>query len=329
MAKIPAWASGILRIDPALDSFKNCTLCPHACGVDRTAGQRGFCGAGDKLRIARSALHYWEEPPISGSAGSGTIFLTYCTLNCVYCQNFQISNRACNAGHEVSVSELANLCLALQKQGALNINLVTPAHYAPLLRDCISQARDAGLHLPIVWNTGGYESVETIEENDGFADIYLTDFKYASNELALAFSGIDDYIERALDALDAMVAHVGKPRFDIYGGEERMVSGVIVRHMTLPGHLRDSKDVLRLLHERYGKRIRLSIMNQYTPVLVDRRAKGDQRAVKILGEHPELAQPVNSNSYELLLDFADDIGVEDYYWQDGKTALESFIPSFA
>lgn len=329
--KTPTWDSVIRRTDladAALKGFENCTLCPHACGVDRTAGQRGVCGAGDKLTIARSALHYWEEPPISGSAGSGTIFLTRCTLNCVYCQNFRISGRVSEVGCEVSVAELANECLALQKQGALNINLVTPAHYAPLLRECITQAREMGLELPIVWNTGGYESVETILANAGFVDIYLTDFKYASDELAKALSGVGDYTQRAIEALDAMVEQAGEPRFDTHGGEERMAGGVIVRHMMLPGHLRDSKDVLALLHERYGNRIKLSIMNQYTPVLAERRAKGDARAAKVLKDYPELAHPVDSNSYELLLDFADDLGIEDYYWQDGETALESFIPAF-
>lgn len=333
MAKTPASVSDIpptdMQAGSVWEGLKSCTLCPHRCGIDRTSGVRGVCGAGDKLSVARAALHFWEEPPISGSSGSGTIFFTHCTLKCVYCQNYQISGRVCGAGQELGIDELVSRCLSLQKQGALNINFVTPTHYAPLLRSCIEKARSAGLCVPVVWNTSGYETAEAIAANDGFVDVYLADFKYASNELAKAYSGVGDYVECASRALDAMVEQVGQPCFDEFNGDARMTRGVIVRHMMLPGHLRDSKDVLKLLHERYGNSIKLSLMNQYTPVLVDRRARGDLRAAAVLDAYPNLAETVDSNSYELLLDYADDLGVEDYYWQDGQTSLESFIPAFA
>lgn len=303
-----------------------CDLCPRFCGVNRAAGERGICGADDRLTIARAALHFWEEPPISGEAGSGTVFFAHCPLKCVYCQNTVIAHGA--YGESVGVERLSEICLELQSQGALNINFVTPTHYAPHIRAAVREARAAGLELPIVWNTGGYETVQSIRDNEGIVDVYLTDFKYASNELGERYSRVPDYVERALAALDVMVEACGAPVYDEYHGEERMVRGVIVRHLMLPGALEDSKNVVRLLHERYGNLVRLSLMNQYTPVVQTAAERGDERALRTLGRCPELANRVSEEEYEALLDYADELGVEDYFWQEGGACEESFIPAF-
>ena len=295
-----------------------CDWCPRACGADRSGGRRGFCGADDTLRIARAALHFWEEPPISGERGSGTIFFTHCPLRCVYCQNATIADGT--VGREITVGRLADICLELQEAGALNINMVTPTHYAEHIRVALADARARGLELPVVYNTSGYETVAAVRRAAGFADIWLTDFKYASAELAAAFSHAPDYPQVALAALDAMVAQTGEATFDEVDGEPRMRSGIIVRHLLLPGHVEDSMAVVRLLHGRYGSAIRLSLMNQYTPII-----SPEAPAAKA---HPELLARATDEEYECLLDFADDLGVVDYYWQDGPAAEDSFIPAF-
>lgn len=303
-----------------------CELCPRRCGVDRSLGERGFCGAPDALYVARSALHFWEEPPISGERGSGTIFFTYCPLRCSYCQNASLALGA--HGREVTCEDLVAMMLDLQQQGALNINCVTPTHYAPAIREALRQARAAGLALPSVWNTSGYETVEAIEANQDVVDIYLTDFKYASSARAQAYSGAPDYVDVAIAALDAMVATVGETSYDEVDDMPRMLRGVIVRHLLLPGGLEDSKAVVRLIHERYGSAVCLSLMNQYTPLLASLAQEGDVRACKVLAKHPELGEGTRDEDYERLLDYADTLGVEDYFWQEGGTDSESFIPSF-
>ncbi len=305
---------------------EHCDLCPWRCGVNRRGGERGLCGAADELVVARSALHMWEEPPISGESGSGTIFFSHCTLRCLYCQNTLIAHG--QTGRAVSIERLADMCLELQDQGALNVNMVTPTHYAPQIRAAVALARSRGLSLPIVWNTSGYETVKAIRENDGTVDVYLTDFKYASAELGKRYSHVPDYPERALTALDAMLESVGPLRFDSYRGEQRLVRGVIVRHLMLPGCLEDSKNIVRLLHECYGSDIRMSLMNQYTPVLATAVQEGSVRAAKALEACPELSGHVSEDEYMELLDYADLIGIEDYFWQEGGACEESFIPSF-
>lgn len=276
--------------------------------------------------VSRAALHFWEEPPISGETGSGTIFFAGCNLRCNYCQNSAISREG--LGDPASVSDVAAMMLELERQGAMNVNLVTPTHFSGKVREAVALAKAQGMSLPIVWNTSGYESVENIRANDGLVDVYLTDFKYSSPELARAYSGVPDYRSVAQDALDAMVDCVGRPMFDEFRGVHRMTRGVVVRHMMLPGEMEDSKAVLRLLRERYGDSIRVSIMNQYTPVLASAAASGSQWAAEQLASHPQLANPVSREEYERLLDFADGLGIEDYYWQDGETCVESFIPAF-
>ena len=307
-------------------TLSTCDLCPRSCGVDRAAGERGACGADGRLVVARAALHFWEEPPISGSRGSGTVFFAHCPLRCVYCQNAVIA--AGEAGAEVSVERLGEMCLELQEQGALNVNFVTPTHYAPEARAAVAWARERGLALPVVWNTSGYETVAAVRANEGTVDAYLADFKYADAELARRYSHAPDYPEVALAALEAMVEEAGRPTFDEVDGEPRLTGGVVVRHLMLPGALEDSKRVVRLVHERFGDAVLLSLMNQYTPVLADAAKAGDARAAATLDRCPELAERVSDDEYELLLDYADELGVEDYFWQQGGAAEDSFIPAF-
>ena len=304
-----------------------CNICPRRCAVGRAAGERGFCGAADELVVARSALHFWEEPPISGDSGSGTIFFGNCPLRCNYCQNTVIAHG--DVGQVVSVADVARMCLDLQEQGALNVNFVTPTHYTREVREAVALARAAGLRIPVVWNTGGYELARVVRENAGTVDVYLTDFKYADAARGMRYSHVRDYPERAIEALDAMVEAVGPACYDEYRGQERMTRGVVVRHLMLPDGLEDSKQVVRLLHERYGSLVRLSLMNQYTPVLATAAAAGDARAAAELARCPELAERVPDWQYEELLDYADELGVEDYFWQEGGACEESFIPAFS
>ena len=277
---------------------------------------RGVCGASARVRIARAALHFWEEPCISGESGSGTVFFSYCPLRCVYCQNRDIAIG--DAGTEVSVRRLARIYLELAAQGARNVNRVTPTHYAPAVVESVALARTAGLELPVVYNTSGYETVEAIGLLAGTVDVYLTDFKYADAQTARRYSNAPDYPEVALAALDAMVAQVGHPVFEeASDGDEppRILRGVVVRHLLLPGHLEESKRVVRLLYERYGDTVLLSLMNQYTPL-------------RHFERYPELNETVPAGDYESLLDYADELGIEDYYWQEGGADSESFIPPF-
>ena len=304
----------------------SCDLCPRACGANRAAGKRGVCGADGRLLVARAALHFWEEPPISGEGGSGTIFFAGCPLRCVYCQNAEIA--LAEHAREITVERLAAIMGELEAAGALNINCVTPTHYAPQIRAAVGLARAAGMRLPVLWNTSGYETVAAVEANAGCVDAYLTDFKYADGVLARRYSHAADYPETALAALEAMVRAVGPCAYDEYRGQERLTGGVVVRHLMLPGALENSKAVVRLLYGRFGDAIRLSLMNQYTPVLVRAAEAGSARAAPALAGCPELAETVPDEEYEALLDFADELGVSDYFWQEGGAAEESFIPAF-
>lgn len=304
----------------------SCRECPRGCGANRAAGERGLCGADERLMVARAALHFWEEPPISGEDGSGTVFFAGCPLRCVYCQNADIALG--EHARAITVERLAAIMGELEGAGALNINCVTPTHYGPQIREAAALAREAGMGLPVLWNTGGYETVEAVRANRGLVDAYLTDFKYADAALARRYSRAADYPEVALAALAAMVEEAGEPRYDEYRGQERLVGGVVVRHLMLPGALENSKAVVRLLHERFGNALRLSLMNQYTPVLARSAAGGNARAASVLAMAPELANTVSDAEYEELLDYADALGVQDYFWQEGGAAEESFIPAF-
>lgn len=289
---------------------EKCVLCPRLCNVDRAAGQKGFCGGGNLIRVARAALHYWEEPCISGESGSGTVFFSGCTMRCVFCQNKEISRG--EAGKEITVDRLAEIYLELAAKGANNINLVTPMHYAPQITAALDIARSRGLTLPVVWNTGGWERHESVAKVRDYADIWLTDFKYFDSALGESLSKAPDYFSVAAAALEQMVEQTGEPVFDENGIMRR---GVIVRHLMLPGHLDDTKNVLRFLYENYGDGIWISIMNQYTPMC------GDPR-------FPELSRTVSDEEYAEAIDFACDLGIENAFVQEGGTVGESFIPPF-
>ena len=268
------------------------------------------------MLVARAALHFWEEPPLSGSAGSGTVFFSHCPLRCVYCQNAEIA--AGRAGVAVDVGRLAGICLELQAQGALNVNFVTPTHYSPGIRDAVRIARGEGLSLPVVWNTSGYERVPVVRELAGTVDVWLADFKYADAALAKRYSHAGDYPQVALDAIEAMLDVTGAPAFDEVDGQVRMTRGVIVRHLVLPGAAGQSKRALELLFSRFGDAVLYSIMNQYTPVM----------PASALERFPELGCRVPDGEYEDVLDFADSLGMGDYFWQQGAAASESFVPTW-
>lgn len=289
---------------------EKCSLCPRMCGTDRAAGQKGFCGGGNLVRIARAALHYWEEPCISGESGSGTVFFSGCTMRCVFCQNKEISRG--EAGKEITVDRLAEIYLELAAKGANNINLVTPMHYAPQITAALDIARKNGLTLPIVWNTGGWERRESVAAVRDYADIWLSDFKYFDSSLGESLSKAPNYFSVAAAALDQMVKQTCEPVFDENGIMRR---GVIVRHLMLPGHLDDTKNVLRFLYENYGDSIWISIMNQYTPMCSDPR-------------FPELSRTVSDEEYNEAIDFACELGIENAFVQEGGTVGESFIPPF-
>lgn len=291
--------------------LSNCIVCPRACGVNRLTGQKGYCGATDKLIVARAALHFWEEPCISGADGSGTVFFGGCNLKCVFCQNHSIAIGDC--GKEITLERLAEIFLELQEKGAANINLVTPTHYIPQIRDALLLAKEQGLKLPIVYNTGGYESADSLRLMDGLVDIYLPDLKYFSPELSKRYSHATDYFEKASAALAEMYRQTGTPVFDAVTG--LMKRGMIVRHLLLPGQTKDSKKLLRYLHETYGDNIYISIMNQYTPLAH-------------VAHISELNRKVTSEEYERVIRFALRLGIENAFIQEGETALESFIPPF-
>ena len=238
-----------------------CNLCPRECGVDRVAGQMGYCLTDHRVFVARAALHMWEEPCISGEKGSGTVFFSGCSLRCVYCQNYEIA--AGSRGKEVSAGRLSEIYLELQEKGAANINLVTPDHYLTVVAQAVDLAKQRGLILPVVYNGSGYEKPEAIAYLSGIVDVFLTDFKYMDEGLAERFSKAPDYPEVAKKALAKMVEITGAPSFDEDGMMKR---GVVVRHLLLPGHKKNAKDVIRYVYETYGNRVFLSLMNQFTPL---------------------------------------------------------------
>lgn len=293
--------------------LERCNLCPRGCGVNRIKGETGACNETVEIMVSRAALHMWEEPCISGEAGSGAIFFGGCQLGCYFCQNRKISKGG--RGRIISVSELCDIFFELKEQGANNINLVTPDHYVPQIIAAIDMAKEKEFDLPYVYNCSGYERVEMLRLLDGYIDIYLPDFKYMDSELAGRYSNAPDYPEVAKAAIDEMVRQCGgdKTSFDDSG---IMQKGVIVRHLQLPGQIKDSKAVISYLNSRYGERIYLSIMNQYTPM------------PGIGKKFPELAGKLSEQEYDELVDYAIGIGVENGFIQEGDTASESFIPEF-
>lgn len=295
--------------------MSSCRLCPRACGIDRTRGARGVCGETDVIRLARAALHFWEEPCISGTAGSGTVFFTGCQLRCIYCQNQPIAHGS--VGKTVTVDRLVEIFFELQQKGANNINLVTPDHYIPQIVQAIHRAKERGFTLPFVYNTGSYVSVEALRMLDGLIDIYLPDFKYLDEAHARDYSGAADYPQVAQAALREMYRQVGTAGFtDVTGEEAPMLRrGMIVRHLLLPGALADAKRILAYLYDTYGDHIYISLMSQYTPG-------------QAVAGHPLLRRRVRRKDYEALVDEAIRLGIENAFIQEGSAADESFIPAF-
>ena len=288
-------------------SYSSCELCARRCRVDRTSEKTGFCKSSDKPRITRAALHFWEEPIISGTRGSGTIFFSGCSLGCVYCQNYRISRAP--VGREVTPDELAAEMLKLEKSGAHNINFVTPTHFAPSVAASIRAARGLGLSIPVVYNTGSYDTKETVRALDGLVDIYLPDLKYYRPESAQRLSFAKDYPTVAREAIAEMVRQHPTPVIE----DGIMRSGVVVRVLLLPSHVAEAKLSVKYLYETYGDNIYISLMNQYTPMQ---------------GMTSPLDRTVTNAEYSELVAYAERIGVTNAFIQEGGTQKESFIPDF-
>lgn len=286
--------------------LKNCNLCPRHCNVNRLENQKGYCQETAVIRAAKASLHLWEEPCISQTNGSGTVFFTGCSLRCVYCQNQSIATG--DMGKEISIEQLSNIFLNLQNRGAHNINLVTPTHFIPQIVSALKIAKKNGLTLPVVYNCGGYEEVSSLKLLEGLVDLWLPDMKYMSSELSLKYSNAPDYFFYAKKALAEMVRQAKETNLDI-------CHGVIVRHLILPGCTKDSKNIIKYLYETYGNSIYISILNQYTPL-------------PHVASYKELNRKITKEEYDEVVDYAISIGVENGFIQEDETASERFIPCF-
>lgn len=310
--------------------YAACKICPKNCGVNRLAGKLGFCRTDDKLHIARAALHYWEEPPISGLSGSGACFFTGCNLSCVFCQNCAISTSAARRaqitlGKTFTTAEFVDSCLALQAQGACNINLVTACHQLPALLPALYALKSAGLQIPIVYNSSGYEKAEMLQTLSGLVDIYLPDLKLYSTAAARKYLGAGDYLKYALPAIKEMYEQVGKFRFfntpptaraQAAADNKLLARGMIIRFLLLPGLLNEAKALLSWAYTNFKNNVYYSLMNQYTPISA------------ILGAYRELDKKVTAAEYEEFIDFALNLGIKYAFTQDSETQSASFIPDF-
>lgn len=293
-----------------MNKYEDCLLCPRKCGINRSTGQTGVCGVSAEIRVARAALHYWEEPCISGKKGSGAVFFSGCSLHCVFCQNREISDG--KAGKVISKERLSDIFLELKAKGANNINLVTPGQYIPDIVWAVSDARRRGMKLPIVYNTSGYEDAKELKLLDGIVDVYLPDFKYMDSALSAKYSRAKDYPSVAKQALSEMVRQ--QPRVVIDDATGLIQRGVIVRQLLLPGHVNDAKAILKYLHDTYQNSIYISMMSQFTPIA--------------LKDYPEINRTVTRREYERLIDYAIKIGITNAFIQEGNVAKDSFIPAF-
>lgn len=289
----------------------SCMLCPRNCNVDRDY-EKGSCLASNTLKVARAGLHFWEEPCLSGTAGSGTIFFSNCNLKCVFCQNKEISLGG--NGKEITIERFSEICLELQSKGALNINLVTPTHYITQIKEGLIKAKEMGLIIPVVYNTSSYEKVSSLKELEGLIDIYLPDLKYYSNYYAKLYSHAPDYFKYASRAIKEMFRQVGSPVFNNNG---IMQKGVIVRHLLLPGLEEDAKAILKYLYDTYHDDIYISIMNQYTPVTAFKNSK-----------FLNLNKKIDDSVYDRIINYACDLGICKAFIQEGETQSSSFIPNF-
>lgn len=293
-----------------MNKYENCLLCPRKCGINRAAGQTGVCGVSAEIRVARAALHYWEEPCISGEKGSGAVFFSGCSLHCVFCQNREISDG--KVGKIISKERLRDIFLELKAKGANNINLVTPGQYIPDIVWAVSDARRYGMELPIVYNTSGYENADELKQLEEIVDVYLPDFKYMDSALSAKYSRAKDYPSVAKQAISEMVRQ--QPRVVIDDATGLIQKGVIVRQLLLPGHVNDAKAILKYLHDTYQDSIYISMMSQFTPIA--------------LKDYPEINRTVTRREYERLVDYALEIGITNAFIQEGDVAKDSFIPAF-
>ena len=293
-----------------MNKYEDCLLCPRKCGINRSTGQTGVCGVSSEIKVARAALHYWEEPCISGKKGSGAVFFSGCSLHCVFCQNREISDG--KEGKVISKERLSDIFMELADKGANNINLVTPGQYIPDIVWAVSDARRRGMELPIVYNTSGYEDAKELKLLEGIVDVYLPDFKYMDSALSAKYSRAKDYPSVAKQALSEMVRQ--QPRVVIDDATGLIQKGVIVRQLLLPGHVNDAKAILKYLHDTYQNSIYISMMSQFTPIA--------------LKDYPEINRTVTRREYERLIDYAIKIGITNAFIQEGDVAKDSFIPAF-
>lgn len=293
-----------------MNKYENCLLCPRKCGVNRRTGQTGVCGVSSEIKVARAALHYWEEPCISGKRGSGAVFFSGCSLHCVFCQNREISDG--KAGKLISKERLSDIFMELADKGANNINLVTPGQYIPDIVWAVNDAKSRGMKLPIIYNTSGYENVTELKLLEGIVDVYLPDFKYMDSTLSARYSRAKDYPSVAKQALSEMVRQ--QPDVVIDDATGLIQKGVIVRQLLLPGHVNDAKAVLKYLYDTYHDHVYISMMSQFTPIA--------------LKDYPEINRTVTRREYERLVDYALEIGITNAFIQEGDVAKDSFIPAF-
>ena len=293
-----------------MNKYENCLLCPRKCGINRSTGQTGVCGVSSEIKVARAALHYWEEPCISGKRGSGAVFFSGCSLHCVFCQNREISDG--KEGKVISKERLSDIFMELAGKGANNINLVTPGQYVPDIVWAVNDARSRGMKLPIIYNTSGYENVTELKLLEDIVDVYLPDFKYMDSTLSAMYSRAKDYPSVAKQALSEMVRQL--PDVVIDDATGLIQKGVIVRQLLLPGHVNDAKAVLKYLYDTYHDHVYISMMSQFTPIA--------------LKDYPEINRTVTRREYERLVDYALEIGITNAFIQEGDVAKESFIPAF-
>lgn len=293
-----------------MNKYENCLLCPRKCGINRRTGQTGVCGVSSEIKVARAALHYWEEPCISGKRGSGAVFFSGCSLHCVFCQNREISDG--KEGKVISKERLSDIFMELAGKGANNINLVTPGQYIPDIVWAVNDAKSRGMKLPIIYNTSGYENVTELKLLEGIVDVYLPDFKYMDSTLSARYSRAKDYPSVAKQALSEMIRQ--QPDVVIDDATGLIQKGVIVRQLLLPGHVNDAKAVLKYLYDTYHDHIYISMMSQFTPIA--------------LKDYPEINRTVTKREYERLVNYALEIGITNAFIQEGDVAKDSFIPAF-
>lgn len=293
-----------------MNKYENCLLCPRKCGINRRTGQTGVCGVSSEIKVARAALHYWEEPCISGKRGSGAVFFSGCSLHCVFCQNREISDG--KEGKIISKERLSDIFMELAGKGANNINLVTPGQYIPDIVWAVNDAKSRGMKLPIIYNTSGYENVTELKLLEGIVDVYLPDFKYMDSTLSARYSRAKDYPSVAKQALSEMVRQ--QPEVVIDDATGLIQKGVIVRQLLLPGHVNDAKAVLKYLYDTYRDHVYISMMSQFTPIA--------------LKDYPEINRTVTKREYERLVNYALEIGITNAFIQEGDVAKDSFIPAF-